>query len=149
MRGQAVGVNTDDDGDDDVAGCHQESPGGEDGFTTDLVDPDHGRDGGKEHPIAASRQRQVNKRKKHARNTHHTRGQQAVRVPDEAEILEDGRCIVEDRVDTRPLLEEHDAASEDDAVEEGAIGKEREVSENAEFELGGEAAVLVVREAFV
>ena len=47
----------------------------------------------------------------------HTSGEKRVGAARQAKLLEDGRRVVQDCVDTRPLLEEHGQRADGDAVE--------------------------------
>jgi len=88
-------VPGDKDCDDKVAECHDPSTSDKHGLTTQLVDVHDGRDGEEEHD-----------------NTDHTGGEEGNGVSSETEGLEDLRGVVEDSVNTSPLLEEHGKASD-------------------------------------
>ena len=53
----------------------------------------------------------------------HTGGEKRVGAARQAKLLEDGRRVVQDRVDSRPLLEEHGQRSDGHTVEKRCIAK--------------------------
>ena len=85
---------------DKVAGSHEEGAGDEDGLPAGLIDPYDGRNGREEH-----------------HNAYHTGGEKRDGVACQAEVPEDERCVVENGVDTGPLLEEHGQRPNGNTVE--------------------------------
>lgn len=84
-----IAVGGDDGGDDNVAGCHANGAYSEDGLAADTVDVEDRRDSGDEHDDAddaGCEERNCDAGK--------------------AEVFENGGSIIEDRVDSGPLLEE-------------------------------------------
>ena len=119
----------DDTGDDEMAGGHADGTADEDGLTTQLVDVHDGGDGGEEHD-----------------DSDDTCGEQVDRVARQAETREDGRRIVQDGVDTSPLLEEHGKCGNSDALEHAPGGEQTTDSNKLELEDGHSAHVLEMRE---
>lgn len=115
-------------GNNQMTGGHDEGSGDEDGLATHIIDPDDGRDRRKEHD-----------------NTDDTSREQGKRVASEAEVLEDGRCVVKNGVDTSPLLEEHRQCTDGRTEEQGACGDKTKVVEKGELKVGGERAILPLR----
>ena len=61
---------------------------------------------------------------RNARNTDDASSEERVGATRKTELLEDGRRVVQDRVDTRPLLEEHCQGSDGYAIEERCITRQ-------------------------
>lgn len=87
LRIPLVLVLRNEDGDDNMARGHADSADGQDRLTPDAVDPKHGGDREDEHD-----------------NADDAGGKQSGRCGSQSELVENRGSIVEDRVDTGPLL---------------------------------------------
>lgn len=89
VRLPGIAVGGDNGGDDNMAGCHANGAYGEDGLAADAVDVEDRRDGGDEHDDADD-----------------SSCEERDCYAGETEVFENGGSVVEDRVDSSPLLEE-------------------------------------------
>jgi hypothetical protein len=89
VRVPRIAVSGDDSSDDDVTGCHSDGTDGEDGLAADSVDVEDRRDGGDEHDDADNA------------GCEERNGDTG-----EPKVFENGGGVVEDCINTSPLLEE-------------------------------------------
>jgi len=108
-----------------VAGSHAESTNDQSGFASPTINPHNGGNSCDKHD-----------------NADNTRRQQADGGGAEAKVLEDLRRVVENGVDTRPLLEEHSHSCDNDTLEHGLALEQ--AADGDELELGdtGDAEIL-------
>lgn len=94
-----------------------------------MVDVQDGGNGGEEHD-----------------DSDYTRSQQGDGLATQAETLEDERRVVQNEVDTGPLLERHDKNRHSRALEVSSVGQQASISSQSELDAGRERVVLVLRE---
>lgn len=89
VRLPGIAVGGDNGGDDNVTGCHANGAYGEDRLAADAVDVENRRDGGDEHDDADD-----------------SSCEERDCYAGETEVFKNCGSVVEDRVDSSPLLEE-------------------------------------------
>lgn len=90
-----------------MAGCHTDGASNKNRLTAPAVNVHDCRNSGDEHD-----------------NSDDTCGQKTDRVGAQTKTVEDGWRVVQDGVDSRPLLEEHSQCRDDDALEHATGGEE-------------------------
>ena len=108
-----------DTGNDEMTATHDDGTGDQERLSSELINPQHGWNGGQEHD-----------------NTNDTRGKQGSGVTRQPQGGKDEWGIVQDEVDTGPLLEHHGQTGNGDPLECRFMGDHGLVLVEIDLELG-------------